>query len=672
MTITPFPARPRVPHAISSDETHSMTAAITPLSDAATIVATPDVVSGHIQDRPHQRPVPIVIVGHVDHGKSTLVGRLLNDTGALPEGKVEAVREMSRRRGMPFEWSFVMDALQAERDQGITIDTTQVRFSTEKRGYVIIDAPGHKEFLKNMVTGAASAEGALLVIDAVEGVLEQSRRHAYLLHLLGVRQVAVAVNKMDAVQFNAVRFDSVAEQITAYLGEIGITPLAIVPISARHGNNIVQRCKHMDWYTGPTVTEALDNFTPAPAAVDQPLRLPVQDVYKLDERRIIAGRIESGRLKVGDTLYFAPTGKTAKIATIESWNVATPRVSALAGQSVGLTLDQPIFVERGHVACLAAARPVETRTLRARLFWLGHNPLEVGKRYLLKLSTAEHIVTVQAIERVIDVEDLSGRAGAPQVLRNEVAEVVFSSRSAVAVDGFDRLPRTGRGVLVEEFDIVGGCIIEAPSSAEAQAERNLFAVSHEVTAESRAIANGHRGGILWFTGLSGAGKSTIAMGVERELFRRGMQVFVLDGDGVRQGLNQDLGFSPKDRSENLRRVAHIARLFAEAGMIVVTAFISPTREDRARARAIGGEYFHEIFIKADLETCEARDPKGLYKKARAGAIPEFTGITAPYETPENPEVVLNSGHYPADVLLADLLGYVDDVLVLPARRRAVG
>lgn len=614
------------------------------------------------------RPLPIVIVGHVDHGKSTLVGRLLNDTGSLPEGKVDAVREMSRRRGMPFEWSFVMDALQAERDQGITIDTTQVRFRTAHRPYVIIDAPGHKEFLKNMVTGAASAEGALLVIDALEGVLEQSRRHAYLLHLLGVRQVAVAVNKMDAVQFNAHRFNAVATEIRAYLAEIGIAPMAVIPVSARHGNNIVERCRHMDWYDGPTVTQALDTFTPALALVEQDLRLPVQDVYKFDDRRLIVGRLESGRLRVGDRLYFAPTGKIATVASIETWNVSHPPAMVGAGQSVAITLDQPIFVERGHVACHVERRPVETRSLPARLFWLGVNPVEVGKTYTLKVATGEHRVTVEAITRVIDVEDLSG-ATRDAVQRNEVAEVIFSSRTPVPVDGFDQLPRTGRGVLVEEYDIVGGCIFAAPSASAAQSDRNLYAVSHEITTEARARVNGHTGGILWFTGLSGAGKSTLAIAAERELFRRGRQVYVLDGDGVRQGLNADLGFSPEDRSENLRRIAHVARLFADAGMIVITAFISPTREDRARARAIGGDVFHEIYVKADLEVCEARDPKGLYKKARAGAIPEFTGVSAPYEPPEAPDLILDSGHLPPEQLLGELVGYVDAAFALQAARR---
>jgi bifunctional enzyme CysN/CysC len=620
--------------------------------------------------------LPIVIVGHVDHGKSTLVGRLLNDTGSLPEGKVEALREMSRRRGMPFEWSFVMDALQAERDQGITIDTTQVRFRTATRPYVIIDAPGHKEFLKNMVTGAASADAALLLIDVTEGALEQSRRHAYLLHLLGVRQVAVVINKMDMCEFSEARYHEVAAGILDYLSEIGVTPSAVVPVSARFGNNIVERCRHMTWYTGPTVTEALDAFSAPKSLVDLPLRLPVQDVYKFDERRIIAGRIESGQLAVGDTLVFLPGNRSARVQSIESWNESEPRTRAVAGQSVGVTLDQPIFIERGAIAALASHRPVETHSVRAHLFWLGHEPLTVGRRYTLKLATAEHQVTVQAIERVIDVQDLSGHGG-DQVERNGVGVVVLHSRTALVADDFTELPRTGRAVLVSGYDVVGGCILKPPQAeakGEAKSEvvaRNLVAPRHVVGFEERGRANGHLGGVLWFTGLSGAGKSTLAVALERELFLKGLQVAVLDGDGIRQGLNADLGFSPPDRSENIRRVAEVARLFAEAGVVAITALISPTRSDRALARSIGGPLFHEIHIGAALAVCEARDIKGHYRKARAGLITEFTGVTAPYEEPLAPELALDTGTQPIEASLAELVAYVERHLIEPVRATPV-
>ncbi len=618
----------------------------------------------------------IVIVGHVDHGKSTLVGRLLHETDSLPEGKVDSLREVCAKRGMPFEWAFVMDALQAERDQGITIDTAQIPFRSALRPYVIIDAPGHKEFLKNMITGAASADAAVLVVDAIDGVQEQSRRHGYLLHLLGLRQLAVVVNKMDAVDFSRERFDQVSSEIRAYLAEIGVTPTEIIPIAARHGDNVVARSTATPWYAGPTVVEALDGFRAAAAPTDLPLRFPVQDVFKFDHRRIIAGRIESGRLKVGDRLLFSPSGKTARIASIESWNREMPAIAAAAGQSIGVTLDEQIFIERGQIASLIDAAPTATDLFRARLFWLGRTALSEGRRYKLKLATAEHIVTVEKVERVIDVTDLASVSN-DRVERNAVAEVVLRARGPVALDPFADNPRTGRFVLVDDFDIVGGGVISAEGlstqcGAAAGQPADITAVAHKVTLRERWLTNRHKGGILWLTGLSGAGKSTIAMEVERRLFQKGYQVFVLDGDNLRQGLNADLGFNAQDRAENIRRVGEVAHLFAQAGMIVVTAFISPYRQDRERARAAAPRLFHEIHVKAGVETCEARDPKGLYAKARQGAIAEFTGITAPYEPPPHPELVVDTEALDIEEAVEQVIRYVerdmqrdDEAAVLP-------
>lgn len=605
----------------------------------------------------------IVIVGHVDHGKSTLVGRLLHDTDSLPVGKVETLRKVCEKRGMPFEWAFVMDALQAERDQGITIDTAQIPFKTDKRPYVIIDAPGHKEFLKNMITGAASAHAAVLVIDALEGVQEQSRRHGYLLHLLGLRQLAVVVNKMDAVGYSQARFDEVAAEIRAYLAEIGVTPTQIIPIAARHGANVVTRAAETPWYQGPTVVESLDIFQPAAQPTDLPLRFPVQDVYKLDHRRIVAGRVESGRLKVGDRLLFSPSGKTARIASIESWNAPVAASRASAGQSIGVTLDEQIFIERGQIASHLDDGPIAADSFRAQLFWLGRAPLTAGRRYKLKLATAEHLVEVEKVVRVIDVTDLASVAN-DRVERNAVAEVVFRTRSPVALDAFVDNPRTGRFVLVDGYDIVGGGVVSARGLADQrckpeQVSTDITAVSHAVTVEDRHGANRHRGGIVWLTGLSGSGKSTIAMEVERRLFQKGWQAFVLDGDNIRHGLNSDLGFSPEDRTENIRRIAEVANLFVQAGMVVLTSFISPYRSDRDRARAVNPEAFAEIHVKASLAACEQRDPKGLYAKARQGAIAEFTGISAPYEPPLKPDLTIDTEKLSVDEAVEAVLRYIE-------------
>jgi bifunctional enzyme CysN/CysC len=625
-----------------------------------------------MQDSSLHTPFKVVVVGHVDHGKSSLIGRLLYDTGMLSDAKVKELEAVSARRGMPLEWSFALDAFQAERDQAITIDTTQIFFTTAQRPYVIIDAPGHREFLKNMVSGAAQADAAVLVVDASEGVREQTRRHAYLLHLLGLRQVLVAINKMDLVGYAQARFEEVARDITGYLNSIGQAPLHLIPITARQGDNLARPSPQFGWYRGPTLLEALDRLVQPAPPEGQPLRMPVQDVYHFDERRIIAGRIESGRLGVGDTLVFSPSNKTALVASIESWSTSGQPVEAGAGHSVGITLREQIFVERGEVASHLDDAPKLTTVFRAHLFFLGRKPITIGKRYKLKLANAEAQVSVEAIESIIDTDTLASRPG-ESVARNEVAEVVLRTRRILAVDEFRDLPRTGRFVLIEDYDTVAGGLISMEGYPDQRAaltvkSTNVYSVQHRIDAEHRFHRNGHRGGVLWLTGLSGSGKSTLAMEVENRLFKRGWQVYVLDGDNVRRGLNANLGFTPDDRAENIRRVGEVAALFAEAGFIVVTAFISPYQADRDRARAAAQGAFHEIYIKADLATCERRDPKGLYAKARQGKIADFTGISAPYEAPSVAELVVDTAALSVDDSVARVIDYVEQVFALTLRR----
>jgi bifunctional enzyme CysN/CysC len=427
----------------------------------------------------------------------------------------------------------------------------------------------------------------------------------------------------------------------------------------------------MSWYKDPSVLEALDSFTGAPALDDLPLRLPVQDVYKFDERRIIVGRIESGTLRQGDELVFSPSNRTAKIASIESWGAAPPQ-SASSGQSVGITLTDQIFVERGSLASHAAQAPMLTNMFRARIFWLADKPLAQGKKYKLKIGTTEAFAEVKDIEHVVDTGNLS-RAKAKTVERASVAEVVFRTKGMVALDAFSTNPRTGRFVIIDEYDVCGGGIIDLEGFLDQRVSiaqvksKNITAIDFHITPEQRAIVNGHTGGILWFTGLSGSGKSTLALELQQRLFAKGYHVYVLDGDNVRSGLNKDLGFSAADRSENIRRVGEVAALFAGAGMIVISSFISPYRDDRRRARAAGGEYFNMVYIKADLTTCKARDPKGLYKKAIAGEILEFTGISAPYEEPENPDIVVDTSKLSVEECVAALLDYVQKQFVEPVK-----
>ncbi len=616
---------------------------------------------------PQTDPVKLVIVGHVDHGKSTLVGRLLHETGALSSEKLERLKAISAKRGQPLEWAFLLDSFQAERDQGVTIDVSRIRFATAVRPYVVIDAPGHVEFLKNMVTGAADAEAALLMVDASEGLKEQTRRHAYLMRLFGVEQVAVVVTKMDLVGYDQQRFSKIARDVRAYLQELGADLQVIIPISAREGENIAAKSEKIAWHDGPTVLEVLDTFTPRRPPAFMPLRLPVQDVYKFDERRIIAGTIAAGQLRQGDTLMFSPSGKTARVESIETWS-APEKLEAKVGEAIGVTLDRQIFVERGELASHIEEAPVLTNVFRGRVFWLDDQPLKVGDAVKLRINTMDAEARVQAIERVIDTESLAG-GGADAVNRNEVAEIVLRTRSMLALDEARASLETGRFVISRRFRIVGGGVISMegyPDQREVITVRstNITASESEIDRSARWRRNGHRGGVYWLTGLSGSGKSTIARETERQLFLKGFNVYVLDGDNVRTGLNANLGFSPEDRAENIRRVGEVASLFADSGTIVLASFISPYQSDRDRARQAAGDSFHEVFIKADLSVCETRDPKGLYKKARAGEISDFTGISAPYEAPEAPECAVDTDAETPDESAAQLVAYIEKVCQL--------
>lgn len=630
----------------------------------------------HLTDTRPQSPgvyrsprLKVVIVGHVDHGKSTLIGRIFYDTDTLPEGKVESIRKACEAEGMPFEYAFLLDALLEEQEQNITIDTTQIPFKTAKRGYTIIDAPGHTEFLKNMVTGAASADAAILLIAASEGVREQSRRHGYLLRLLGMRQVVVAVNKMDLVGFDEGTFRRLEAEYREFLSQIGLDARLVIPVSAREGANIARQAREeMPWYDGPTILDALDSMETPRAQADLPLRFPIQDVYRFDARRILAGRIETGTIRVGDRLVFAPGGRESVVASIERWN-GPGRDYAVAGESIGVTLTEQLFVERGHIAARTSDEdaPQTASRVRANVFWMGKTPLAETNRYRLKLATQELDARVAVLHRVIDASTLTDDTTG-EVRSGDVAEVTLEVRGRngipLAFDPHEHLPTLGRFVLVNGGVVAGGGILLGAAEErrrEAPVSGNITWSDAPIAREERARRNGHRGAVVWLTGLSGSGKSTLANGLVRSLFDRDWQGFVLDGDNLRFGLNKDLGFSPENRAENIRRAAHVAALMAEAGQVVVTAFISPYRADREQARAIveeAGLAFVEVFVDAPLRVCEERDPKGLYRKARAGEITGFTGIDAPYEAPQTPEYVINSSQETPSQSVSALLEYL--------------
>src|SRR5436190_21783374 len=609
---------------------------ILPASVSATPNGTTSMPNG--TTRPQVR---IVIVGHVDHGKSTLVGRLLHETGSLPDGKLEMLKAVSARRGMPFEWSFLLDALQTERDQGITIATTQIRFRTRSRDVVLIDAPGHAEFLRNMITGASQADGAVLIIDALEGVRDQTRRHGYLLHLLGIRQVAVVVNKMDRVDFSAARFNEISREITDHLTGLGVTPSAVIPISARDGDGVAALTPAIAWYKGPTVVEALDALEPARPLEALPLRLPVQAIYKFDDRRIVAGRIESGSLVAGDEVVIMPAGKIARIRNVESWPLTPVAGRQTAGRSVGITLDRELFLERGDIIAHAGASPRDTRRIRARVFWLHDKPLAKGDAILVRLGTREARANVVAIEKAVDPGELSNEE-TKEIARNHVGEIDISLAQPIAADPYTENPRTGRLVIEVNGRIAGGGLVLSVDAGQRALPIDIVPVESALRPDERSARYRHNGAMVWLTGLPGSGKSTLARALERRLFGNGGSPILLDGDTLRAGLNGDLGFSIQDRSENIRRLAEVATLLARNGHIAIVAAVSPSTDHRAAARRIADTAFREIHVATPADVCEERDPKGHYKKARAGALASFTGIGNDYEAPQRAELVIDT------------------------------
>jgi bifunctional enzyme CysN/CysC len=548
----------------------------------------------------------IVVIGHVDHGKSTLVGRLLADTGSLPEGKLEQVKQACRRNAKPFEYAFLLDALKDEQAQGITIDSARCFFHTARREYIIIDAPGHIEFLKNMISGAARAEAGLLVIDVAEGVRENSRRHGYLMSMLGIRQIAVCVNKMDLVGYRQEAFAAVRDEYGQFLAKIGLEPLAFIPISAREGDNVAFRGEgvpgvadilpairgrdalatrattespRMSWYTGPTILDLLDALQKEPAPVDKPLRLPVQDIYKFtedeDDRRIIAGRIVTGRLHAGDEVVFLPSAKRSRIQSVETFP-SPARQEAQAGESTGVTLQTQVYIKPGELMVKAnEPQPRSSTRLEANLFWLSPNPMVMGKRYKLKLHAARAAAYLTAVHTVIDASNLTTVANRRQIERHDVAHVTLETLKPVACDPAVEIPQTGRFVIIDEYEIAGGGVILSAEQAsntlvlEHVRQRNQAWVRSRISPQERAARHGQRPALVVICGPQGSNMESLGRAVEEHLHHSGRLAYYLGLSNQLLGLNADLSVLG-GREEFLRRLGETAHLFTDAGMIVVT------------------------------------------------------------------------------------------------------
>ncbi len=571
----------------------------------------------------------IVIVGHVDHGKSTVIGRLLADTHSLPEGKLEAVRANCELNSKPFEYAFLLDALKDEQAQGITIDAARVFFKTRKREYLILDAPGHIEFLKNMITGAARAEAALLVIDAAEGVQENSRRHGYMVSLLGIRQLAVVVNKMDLVNWDRAVYERIVKEYGAFLDQVGIRPAGFIPVSGRSGDNIADRSSNLDWYQGPTVLDTLDAFRSEPAPVELPFRMPVQDVYKFtkqgDDRRIVAGTIDAGTVNVGDTVIFYPSGKKSRVKSIEAFNRA-PQTRAEAGWSVGFTLSEQIYITRGELAALEhQPRPEVTTRLRVSLFWLGKEPMVKRKDYLLKLGTARVTARIEEIHRVMDASTLGATEQRNAINRHDVAECTLKLDRALACDLADEIAATSRFVVVDDFEIRGGGIVREALADQQTAVRDRVLLRNYkwepsvIQAEQRAEKYNQKAALIIVTGENEVDRKGVAKALENKLFADGKVVYFLGIGNVLYGVDADIERKQENRLEHMRRLGEVANLMLDAGIILVVAAAELTQDDLEVIKtAVQPDWIETVWagdtITTDL-SCDLHLPGGAVPEA---------------------------------------------------------
>jgi bifunctional enzyme CysN/CysC len=596
-------------------------------------------IDAYLDRHQHKTMLRFITCGSVDDGKSTLIGRLLYDSKMIFEDQLAALESDSKRQGtqgQAIDFALLVDGLAAEREQGITIDVAYRLFNTERRKFIVADCPGHEQYTRNMITGASTADLAVILVDARKGLLVQTRRHSYLCHLIGIRNVVLAVNKMDLVGYDQATYDAIVRDYAEFARSIGIAQFTAMPISGFQGDNITTRSARTPWYTGPTLIDHLDRVDVNTALDrDRPFRLPVQWVNRPNlDFRGFSGLIATGSVRPGDAIRVLPSGKTSTVTRIVTQDGDLDE--AVAGQSITLCLADEIDCSRGQVIAPADAPPQVADQFEATLVWLNDEALIAGRAYWLKLATQTVSATVQQPKYVVNVNTMEHMAAKTLDL-NAIGVVELTTDRAVVFEAYADNRTLGGFVLIDKITnatVAAGLLHFALRRAQ-----NVHWQALDVTREARAALKAQTAHVLWFTGLSGSGKSTIANLVEKKLHAMGKHTFLLDGDNVRHGLNKDLGFTEADRIENIRRVGEVARLMTDAGLIVITAFISPFRAERDMVRAmIADGEFVEVFIDTPLDEAERRDVKGLYKKARAGALKNFTGIDSPYEAPENPEI----------------------------------
>ncbi|MGH8143113.1 MAG: sulfate adenylyltransferase subunit CysN [Steroidobacteraceae bacterium] len=605
-----------------------------------------------------------ITCGSVDDGKSTLIGRLLYESRVLFEDQLSALERDSRRigtQGEELDFALLVDGLAAEREQGITIDVAYRFFATERRKYIVADTPGHEQYTRNMVTGASTAELAVILIDARKGVLTQTRRHSYLVSLLGIRRIVLAINKMDLVEYAEPVFRRIEREYREFAARIGLTEITAIPVSALAGDNVIEPGTHMPWYHGPTLLAHLDTVPPVQRAGEQPFRMPVQWVNRPNhEFRGYAGLIVGGGVRVGDALVVQPSGLKSRVARILGPDGELPQ--AVAGQSITLVLEDEIDISRGDLFASVDAPAQASDLFEATVVWMSEEPMLPGRPYLLKCGTRTVTATVAPLKHKINVNTLE-KLAARELELNEIGVVHLNLDRALAFDPYADNRDTGGFILIDRIsnNTVGAGLLHAALQRAQDVHWQML----DVDQAGRSAQKQQRACVLWFTGLSGAGKSTIANLVDKRLFGTGRHTYLLDGDNVRHGLCRDLGFTDADRVENIRRVGEVAHLMTDAGLIVLVSFISPFRAERRLARSLlsAGEFF-EIYIDTPLEEAEKRDAKGLYRKARAGEIHNFTGIDSPYEPPENPEVHIDTRTTSAEQAAEQIITYLRKVGVI--------
>lgn len=616
---------------------------VVPISDRT----IPKTMEAFLAQEQKQDLLRFITCGSVDDGKSTLIGRLLWDSQSLLDDQIASLKTDSQKfgtQGENIDFALLVDGLSAEREQGITIDVAYRFFSTEKRKFIVADTPGHEQYTRNMVTGASTADLAVILVDATQGLLTQTKRHAYLVSLMGIKQVILAINKMDLIQYDQAIYDNICNAFYVHTKEFGFSKITAIPVSALLGDNITTSSKKMSWYAESTLMNTLEKAS-IHQQKDRPSNqhwvMPIQMVNRPHSQfRGFSGTIASGQIQVGESIRVTASGQTSIVSEIITPNKTLSKKGekAQAGEAITLTLSDEIDISRGDVLTTPKEPLTSSDQFEATLIWFDQTTGLIGRNYDFILSTQQATASITSIKHRVDINTLTKNA-CKELSLNDIALCNIALSKPVTFDTYDHSKELGGFILVDKFSnatVAAGLIHHSLRRAD-----NIHTQALSINRATREMQHGHKGKVIWFTGLSGSGKSTLANQLEVELHKQGKHTYLLDGDNIRQGLNKDLGFTDADRVENIRRIAEVAKLMMDAGLIVMTAFISPFKREREMARQlIGEENFIEVFVDTPLEICEERDPKGLYKKAREGRLPNFSGISSPYEAPENPDITI--------------------------------